>query len=582
VDEAPAHRPAAPGAAPPGAAPPGLAAPVMIVGAGPVGMVLALDLAQHCVRSILVETEETSRGYPKGSTHNARTMEHYRRLGLAGRIRSTGLRPDQPADVTYYTRIGGHQLTRIALPSSRQTMAAVARAGVADQVPEPLHRGNQMFVERVLYQQVLATPGIDARFGWRCTGVEEHPDRVTAVIEHVASGARQQVEAAYLAGCDGGRSLVRDVIGVRLAGQGEFGTAYMRGPMLTSYVRIPRLKDLVDRLGWQHIVVNPELRCTFASLNGDDEFTFGTSRSSEMAGDDDVIRLARLGLGQPLDVVVLGRGEWTAALALVAESYGTSRIFLCGDSCHLFTPTGGFGMNTGIDDAANLAWKLSAVLAGWGGPGLLPSYETERKPIGHRNTAAARLLTQSVTSLPIPLELEDLTPAGQAARERLGQLLSGFDQEFSSLGVQLGARYDASPIVIGDGTSPPPDDPHRYVPSGCPGGRAPHVWLPGRRSLFDCLGPGLTLLQLAGQADTEGLARAARSQGWPVTAVRVDVPEARDLYHADLALIRPDQHIAWRGSRLPDDPWRLLATVTGHEGRPADAGRPAQPASAAT
>jgi 2-polyprenyl-6-methoxyphenol hydroxylase-like FAD-dependent oxidoreductase len=537
--------------------------PVVIVGGGPVGMVLALDLALRGVRSVLINTEEYSRWYPKGNGHNTRTMEHYRRLGLAHRIRSVGLRPDQPTDVTYFTRIAGDRLARIAMPSSLEAMAAAARAPVTDQVPEPLHRGNQMYVERVLYDAILGTENVDARFGWRCVDVAEHPDRVTAVLEQVSTGRSELVESAYLVGCDGGRSMVREAIGAVLEGEGEFGTAFMQGPMLTAHVRIPAFTDLVDRLGWMHFVVNPELRATFASLNGDDEFTFRTNRLTETTTDTDIVRLAQLGLGRPVDVEVLSRGEWTAAQALVADSYGTDRIFLCGDSCHLFTPTGGFGMNTGIDDAANLAWKLAAMVEGWGGPRLLDSYQTERKPIGHRNTAAARLLTQSLAAVPVPDELEEDSPAGRRARQRLGAVLGGFDQEFASLGVQLGARYDGSPVIVPDGTEPPPDDPHVYTPSACPGGRAPHVWLPDRSSIFDHFGRGFTLVRFGGTDEIGGLVECPSTRGWPLDTLSIDVPEARELYGADYVLVRPDHHVAWRGDRLPDDLTKVLATVTG-------------------
>ena len=364
-------------------------------------------------------------------------------------------------------------------------------------------------------------------------------------------------------GCDGGRSWVRETIGAVLEGEGEFGTAFMQGPMLTAHVRIPAFKDLVDRMGWMHFVINPELRATFASLNGDDEFTFRTNRLTESTSDEEIVRLAQLGLGRPADVEVLSRGEWTAAQALVADSYGTDRIFLCGDACHLFTPTGGFGMNTGIDDAANLAWKLAAVVEGWGGAQLLDSYQIERKPIGHRNTAAARSLTQSLASVPVPDELEDDSAAGELARERLGAVFSGFDQEFASLGVQLGARYDGSPIVVPDGTEPPPDDPAVYTPTGCPGGRAPHVWLPDRTSIFDHFGRGFTLVCLDGADDPADLADCARHRGLPLDVLDISVPEARELYGAAYALVRPDHHVAWRGDRLPADPIKVLATVTG-------------------
>ena len=236
---------------------------------------------------------------------------------------------------------------------------------------------------------------------------------------------------------------------------------------------------------------------------------------------------------------------------------------LCGDAAHLFTPTGGFGMNTGIDDAANLAWKLAAVVQGWGGEGLLDTYETERRPIAQRNTSAAHRFARSVGEVPVAAEMEEDSEAGAAARRAASAYLSTFGEEFASIGVQLGARYDASPLIASDET-PPTDDPAVYTPSACPGGRAPHVWLASGRSLFDALGPGFTLLCLRAPGDDAHRLRvAARQRGVPLTLVGITVPEARELYGRNYALVRPDQHVAWRGDRVPNDAESLLDRVTG-------------------
>jgi hypothetical protein len=269
-------------------------------------------------------------------------------------------------------------------------------------------------------------------------------------------------------------------------------------------------------------------------------------------------------VGRPIPVEVVGHATWTAGQALVAESFGNGRVLLAGDAAHLFTPTGGFGVNTGVDDAANLAWKLAAAVQGWGGPKLLDSYQAERRPIALRNTSAAKALARNVGGVPVGAAIEEDSPEGAAARRETSEHLAGFGREFSSLGVQLGARYDGSPVIVPDGTQPPPDDPVRYVPSACPGGRAPHLWLSDRSSLFDRLGPGFTLLRLGGPADgTERLVRAARARRVPLRVVDVSEPSGRELYERDLVLVRPDQHVAWRGDRLPEDCGGLLARVTG-------------------
>jgi len=234
---------------------------------------------------------------------------------------------------------------------------------------------------------------------------------------------------------------------------------------------------------------------------------------------------------------------------------------------HLFTPTGGFGMNTGMDDASNLAWKLAALVQGWGGANLLQTYETERRPIGERNTVAARDLNKNLANMPITAEMEQDTAAGAAARAQVSAHLATFGEEFASIGVQLGARYDGSPIIAEDG-APPRDDFMHYTPSGVPGGRAPHYWPGAGRgygdSLFDQFGRGFTLLRLGRKpADTSSIEATARQRGVPLKVIDLPQGDARELYGRDLALIRPDQYVAWRGDVPPPDPNAMLARLIG-------------------
>jgi prepilin-type processing-associated H-X9-DG protein len=254
---------------------------------------------------------------------------------------------------------------------------------------------------------------------------------------------------------------------------------------------------------------------------------------------------------------------WTAGHALVADRFGEGRAILCGDSAHLFTPTGGFGLNTGNDDAFNLGWKLAALTQGWGGPALLASYEIERRPVAQRNTAASKALARSVGAVPIGEAINETSPEGEAARKQAADFLATFGEEFASLGVQLGARYDNSPIIAGDGSAAPPDDPATYTPSSVPGGRAPYLWLDGHRSLYDELGSGFTLLRFNSGTETTAIEHAAKAATMPLDVVDVASEPGRDLYERDLALIRPDLVVAWRGNRLPDDCASLVARVTG-------------------
>ncbi len=543
--------------------------PVAIAGGGPVGLMLALFLDRHGVPSVVFNVEPGVRQHPKGSTQNARTMEHYRRLGFAPEVRRLGLPADHPTDVAYFTRFNAWELARLKMPSEAEKMTARAGAASTDQVPEPIHRANQMYVERLIFEQARRRPNITLRFGWQIERFEQDPAGVTVHAAPAGGGPGESWRAEYLAGCDGGRSFVRRALGIAYTGYETLKQAFFGGRMISTYLRAPTLyRDVLgNRRAFQYWVVNPELRTAMVPLNGVDEFLLWTRSDDEALGPAAIADVLRRCVGAPVEVEVLGSYPWTAGVALHAERFGAGRVLLAGDAVHLFTPTGGFGMNTGVDDAANLAWKLAAMVQGWGGPRLLASYETERKPIAIRNTGAARILAQSVGEVVVAAEIEQPTEAGEAARRQAGAFLATFGEEFASLGVQLGARYDGSPIVVADGPAPA-DDIVAYTPTSVPGGRAPHLWLgPGRgpgSSLFDHFGIGFTLLQLGPTAT--GVApfeAAARARGVPLAVLHVPDPAAQALYGCALALIRPDQHVAWRGQDAPADADRVLATVTG-------------------
>jgi 2-polyprenyl-6-methoxyphenol hydroxylase-like FAD-dependent oxidoreductase len=537
--------------------------PVVIIGAGPVGMVLALDLAERGVQSVLVEQAESTLWYPKGNTHNARTMEHYRRLGLADAVRATGLPVDHPTDVAYFTRLNAHELQRLSMPSTAEKLAAIGEHGVTDQVPEPLHRANQMYVERMLVDRVRKNEAITCLFSTECTGFTADDDGVEIRVAHTSGGEDRRLTGRYLVGCDGPRSLVRRTLGISYQGEDAREQGFMSGLTHSTHVRIPDLhKRIIDKPAWQYWVLRPGGVSNFVNLDAGEEFLYHAMQG-EASDDDAVRRLVIDCIGEPVEVEILGARDWIAGRALVAERFGEGRVFLCGDAVHLFTPTGGFGMNTGIDDAANLAWKLTAAVQGWAGPELLASYEQERRPVAVRNTRAALGLAKSIRDIPLGPVLEADTVEGRDARSIAAEVLAGFTHEFASMGIQLGARYDGSPVVAADGTTPPADLPTRYLPTACPGGRAPHVWLSEGRSLFDALGPGFTLLRLGPGAPTAGnLAAAAAERGVPLTVLDVPLAEARELYERDLVLVRPDQHVAWRGNELRDA-GALLGLVTG-------------------
>jgi 2-polyprenyl-6-methoxyphenol hydroxylase-like FAD-dependent oxidoreductase len=542
--------------------------PVAIAGGGPVGLMLALFLDLHGVRSVIFNTEPEVRRHPKGSTHNSRTMEHHRRLGIAPRVRDLCLPINRPTDVSYYTSLTGWELGRIHMPSEADKRRAVAASAATDQIPEPLLRANQMYVEAFLFAHVRTRPNITVRFGWQVTGFQEDAGGVT--IEAESARSRETWRAQYLAGCDGGRSFVRRSLALRYHGFASLDSPHYGGRQNATYFRAPTLyrDHLAHRPGWNYWIVNPKGRCTIISLNDPDEFLAFSKASDDGAPptDEEMARVIVRAVGADLPIKIIGHWPWTAGVALVAERFATNRVVLAGDAAHLFTPTGGFGMNTGMDDASNLAWKLAALVQGWGGAGLLQSYELERKPIAQRNTTAARELTKQLANMPDTTAIEEDSPAGEATRREVRTHTATMAEEYASIGVQLGARYDGSPIVAAD-SAPPSDDYLSYKPSSVPGGRAPHFWLGQGRgygdSLFDRLGAGFTLLRFSGGVDTAPIRAAATLKKIPLSVLDVLHPQGRDLYGRDLALIRPDQYLAWRGDAPPADPDRLLARLVG-------------------
>jgi len=546
-------------------------ADVVIAGGGPCGLVLANELGRRGVRTLLLTEKPSTTTFPQANATQARTMEHYRRLGFAAQVRALGLPPDYPTDVTYWTRFVSHELARFALPASGRARDLVKRLGGSWSAAELPHRCSQMYIERILREEAEKHPSVRLQFSWRVTAFTDHGDRVEIVAEPVTGGAPRVFTSRYLVAADGPRSIARKALGISFLGESGAVREYMGGPQHAIHFRSG---DLLARIAgakaWQYISVNRDRRGVLLPLDGTQSFVFHAQLKSDEAGrefsDDDARALFFAALGSECDMDLVERRSWIAGYTLVAERFGAGRVLLGGDAVHLFTPTGGLGYNTAVEDAVNLGWKLAALVHGWGGRDLLASYEAERKPVARRNTAFARGFADSVGLYQIPDTIEDATPEGEAARREAGRHLHNHARaEFDIPGVTFGARYDGSPLIVANGAYPPSDEANVYVPSSVPGGRAPHLWLDDGRSLYDTLGFEFTLLRLGKRAaDGERLAAAAAARGVPLAVVDIAEDRARDLYEADLALIRPDQIVAWRGNRLPDDPAALLTKVTGH------------------
>ncbi|MCZ6764816.1 MAG: FAD-dependent oxidoreductase [Alphaproteobacteria bacterium] len=540
---------------------------VVIVGGGPCGLMLANELGRRDISVVLLDEKATTAFNPQANATQARTMEHFRRLGFADEIRALGLPPDFPTDIAYFTRFAGYELGRFSLPSSREAKANFAVKGGSWSTAEPPHRVSQKFVEAVLRKQAAQLPGVHIHYGWRMTSFGDHGDHVEARTERVEDGAAQTIKADYLIGADGSRSAVRHSLGIRYAGEAGVVRDFFGGRMYAIYLKAPRFYELVPhKPAWMNVTFNPERRAFMAAVDGKGEFAFHTQLRDDEDENEITQRQAKdmfqISVGAPVEAEILSRSTWTAGYTLVAEGFQKGRVFLGGDAVHLFTPTGGLGYNTAIEDAVNLGWKLAAALKGRGGPDLLASYEIERRPNAVRNTGYARGFADSVGLYEPVAEIEDDSEAGRAAREEAGAYLAAHGKaEFNIPGITFGARFDGSPVIVSDGTDPPPDTANSYVPTACPGGRAPHLWLAPERSLYDEFGFEWTLLRLGPNAPAgEAFARAAA--GLDLKVLHVDTDEARGLYGADLALIRPDQVVAWRGNSDADAE-TVIATVTG-------------------
>lgn len=527
---------------------------VLIAGGGPCGLMLANELGRRGISVLLVDEKPGTAFNPQANATQARTMEHFRRLGFADEIRALGLPPDYPTDIAYFTRYAGYELARFRLPAAQEAKRRARESGSSWSTPELPHRVSQKYVEAVLRHKAEALPGVALRYGCRLKEFTDRGDRITATVEHVADGGIHDVTASYLVGADGARSMVRGRLGIRYGGETGVQRDFMGGRMYAIYLRAPDFYAAVEKApAWMNVTFNPQRRAFMAAVDGRGEFAFHTQlrpgEDEAAVSETDARAMFHAACGREIGLEILSRGSWTAGHALVAESFGRGRVLLGGDAVHLFTPTGGLGYNTAIEDAVNLGWKLAAVLQGVATPALLASYEAERRPLALRNTGYARGFADSLGLFLVDPEIESESAVGAAARHKAGKYLEGHARrEFNIPGITFGGRYDGSPAILSDGTAPPDDAANVYTPSACPGGRPPHLWLDGDISLFDRFGFGWTLLQLgAGNGFAGEMATAALKLGIDLTQVALESEQARDLYAADYALIRPDHIVAWRG-----------------------------------
>ncbi len=540
-------------------------APVLIAGGGPVGMTLALELARYGVRSILVERNESTTRHPKMDLTNGRSMELYRRLGLVEPLRKVGVPEDHPFDVVWATSGTGHLLHRFAYPSSADWEQQSAQTNDGSFTREAPMRVSQIVLEPVLKAAVDAHPLIDVRFGWAFESQQQDDEGVTSVIRRSGSETRTTVRSQWLAGCDGGGSTVRGQVDIALNGQHVVGYVYMVHFRSSA-------RELLAQFG-----IAWHLQTAAGTLVAQDDKdtwtlhvpmppTFNPETDKEGLNPTDMLRAF---VGQDVPHEVLVANLWTPHL-VVAERYRKGRVFLAGDSAHQFIPTGGYGMNTGVGDAVDLGWKLAALINGWAGDTLLDSYERERRPIALQNLEAAGRnfgvrvqIAEAFFGAMAEGALDEPNDAGAARRHRLGTRIAELgNAENESWGVEHGYRYDDSPVIASEAQAAAPFDPLRCNASTHPGSRLPHVFIDSGRSLHDDLGREFSLLVI-GEHDTGPFVAAAAKMGIPLSLVSLRADPKLDVLEQSLILVRPDQHVAWRGTRVPDSPERVLSVAVG-------------------
>jgi 2-polyprenyl-6-methoxyphenol hydroxylase-like FAD-dependent oxidoreductase len=539
--------------------------PVLIAGAGPIGLALAGDLAWRGIRSVVVERGDGAISQPKMDLLGPRTLEFCRRWGLEQAVRDCPYNPNHPQDCAWLESFTGYEFGRELFPTPREERPP-------PQSPVKRERCPQDMFDPILRRWVESMPLATLRYRTELISFVETAQGVTATLRNT-NGAEETIAADYLVGADGGSSTVRQALGIKMLGQ----------PALThttnAIFRCKNFWELHDKpKGYRFILIGPEgTWSTLVAIDGHDRYRFSVvgDENRRLLSEEEIRALIIRAMGKDFDFEILSIMPWVRR-ELLAESYGKGRVYIAGDAAHLNSPTGAFGMNTGMQDSVDLGWKLAAMLQGWGGSDLLASYEAERQPVARRNIQEATNNLQRMLSPRKHLSSLVFQPGreGDEARRTFGDAYTQVMKfEWNTLQTHLGYRYDKSPIIVPDGTDAPNDPPMEYTQTARPGSRAPHVWLADGKSTLDLFGDGFVLLRFDRHADVSALETAARRRGLPLRTVDIDHAGARELYLNRLVLVRPDGFVAWRGESLPDQPEALVDIVRGAPVKMAD-GKP--------
>jgi 2-polyprenyl-6-methoxyphenol hydroxylase-like FAD-dependent oxidoreductase len=532
---------------------------VLIVGGGPVGLTLSLVFARFGVNCMVVERNASTTQHPKMDLTNGRSMEIFRMLGVADKVYELGVSGDICHDVSWVTSLTDHQICRFEYPGPDEARAQYKKLNDGTQPMDPAVRISQIIVEPLLRDEAMTSPRITLRYGWKFIELTQDEDSVTAIIENSVTGEREEVRSSYLAGCDGGNSRVRQGLGIGLSGDAKIRKRY------SIHFRSDD-KATFEPWGAAWHFQSP-IHGTLVNQNGKDRYTLHSFLTEDEDADTvDPYDKVRPFVGKDFHFELLQAINWDNNL-LVADGYRDRRVILAGDSTHQYIPTGGYGMNTGVGDAFDLGWKLSALLNGWGGERLLDAIEEERRPIALRNREGSKRHAEARVAIGKiwPDDIDEDGPKGDARRAVLAQkIIEIGNAENESLGIEIGYSYAGSSIVCNEPGDEHQDDPLVYQPTTTPGYRPAAVYLADGQPLFDMFGPEFTLLNFEPDTiDCREIERCATSIGLPLKIGSVTDDHVKSLYQYNLILIRPDQHVAWRGQQVPDNIEEILMKVAG-------------------
>jgi 2-polyprenyl-6-methoxyphenol hydroxylase-like FAD-dependent oxidoreductase len=538
---------------------------VLVVGAGPVGLTLAIDLSWRGIDVTVIE--QRAAGEPpnvKCNQVSARSMEVYRRLGLAAKLRDGGLPEDYPIDIVTCTTVTGIELSRLSFPSRRGRSMGEKALDSSWPTPEPSHRINQTYFEPILFAHAAAQDRIRIHNRSVFESYAQDNEKIVSRIRNLDSDEITAISSKFMVGCDGGSSKIRKMIGANFIGVPEIQRVQ------STYIHAPDLMGLLGaKPAWMYFTLNPRRCGTVIAIDGEanwniHNFLYSGEPSYESIDRDWAIREI-LGVGPDFKYEVISKEDWMGR-RLVADKFRNGRAFICGDACHIWIPAAGYGMNAGIADAADLAWMIAGVLQGWAGPDLLDAYEAERQPITEQ---ASKIITEVAIRVmkqrrDVPTEIEAPGPIGDATRAKLAREAHDLEvRQQCAAGLNFGYFYDRSPVIAYDGEPHPSYSMHQFTPSTVPGCRAPHLWLADGSSLYDRLGEYFTLLRTDRAVEVSRLVDAAKKRGVPLALLDVETKDVKEAYARKLTLVRPDQHIAWRGDEAPDIALDLIDLIRG-------------------